>query len=176
MYVLLNLISRAHSWLRLQCGRDGRRHHRLNHCRSGAPAQRHLFGFGNLIAAVVLLDTRLAAEVVAVVGHPLLVAHDNTVQVGPAGLAAVEATIDQPAAGWVDEWSAQAVTKRSFVKNATRDRVNAARLEYTHGTMLGDTTTTRGRVPVKSAISGGRALKQQRWPELRFSGGWTTRG
>ena len=67
-------------------------------------------------------------------------------------------------------------TKRWFVKNELGPPVNAARLEYTHGTMLGDTTTTRGRVPVKSAISGGRALKQQRVPGLRFSGGWTTRG
>ena len=40
-------------------------------------------------------------------------------------------------------------TKRSFVKNELGPPVNAARLEYTHGTMLGDTTTTRGRVPVK---------------------------
>ena len=44
-------------------------------------------------------------------------------------------------------------TKRSLVKNELGDRVNAARLEYTRGTLLGETTTTRGRVPVKSARS-----------------------
>ena len=67
-------------------------------------------------------------------------------------------------------------TTPSSVKNVTGDRVNAARLEYTHGTMFEDTTTSRRRVPVKSAIPGGRALKQQSLPGLRFSGGWTIRG
>ena len=67
-------------------------------------------------------------------------------------------------------------TKRSLVKNETRDRVNAARLEYTHETELSGTHTTPGRATVKSARSGGRALKQQSVPRLRFSGGWTTRG
>ena len=71
-------------------------------------------------------------------------------------------------------------TKRSLVKNELGDRVNAARLEYTHGTLLGNTTTTRGHMfrpcPRVSARSGGRALKQQSFPRLRVSGGWTTRG
>ena len=35
--------------------------------------------------------------------------------------------------------------------------------------MLGDTVTARGRVPVQKARSGGRALKQERVPELRSS-------
>ena len=66
---------------------------RLDLFRVGAPAQRHLVVFGNLIAAVVLLDARLAAEVVVVLSlrHPLLVAHDSAVQVGLAGLAHVKA-------------------------------------------------------------------------------------
>lgn len=48
---------------------------RLYLFRVGAPAQRYLFVFGNLIAAVVPLDARLAAEVEVVHRHPLLVAH-----------------------------------------------------------------------------------------------------
>ena len=38
------------------------------------------------------------------------------------------------AAGLFHEWSGQKPTKRSFVKNETRARVNAARLEYTYET------------------------------------------
>ena len=41
-------------------------------------------------------------------------------------------------------------------------------MESINGTMLGDMPTTRGRVPVPKARSGGRALKQERVPELRF--------
>ena len=67
-------------------------------------------------------------------------------------------------------------TKRSFVKNELGPPVNAARLEYRHLTLHRNTATIRGRVPAASARSGSCALKQQRWPELRFSGGWTTRG
>ena len=59
--------------------------------RVGPPAQRHLVGFATLITVVVLLDARLTAEVVAVIRHPLLVAHGNAVQVGLAGHAPVEA-------------------------------------------------------------------------------------
>ena len=65
-------------------------------------------------------------------------------------------------------------TKRSFVtvfvKNELGPSVNAARLEYRHLTLHRNTTTTRGRVPAASARSGGHALKQQSWPELRLSG------
>jgi hypothetical protein len=43
------------------------------------------------------------------------------------------------------------------------------RLEYRNGTMLGDTPTTRGRVPVLKARSGGRALKQESVPGLGSS-------
>ena len=66
---------------------------------------------------------------------------------------------------------------KTFVREK-RDgaRVNAARLEYAHGTKLGRTHATSVRAAVKSARSGRRALKQQSCPGLRFSGGWTTSG
>ena len=69
---------RWRAWLQLQCGRDGHRNRRLDLCRSGAPAQRPLFRqphHGNSW----IVDARRAAEVVAVHGYPLLVAHDNVV-------------------------------------------------------------------------------------------------
>jgi hypothetical protein len=49
------------------------------------------------------------------------------------------------------------------------DRAAAVRLEYRNGTMLGDTPTTRGRVPVQKSRSGGRALKQESVPGLGSS-------
>ena len=68
--------------LRLQRGRDGRSH-RHDLCRSGARAQRHPLR-QRIFAAIVHLDARLAAEVVAVLRHPLLAAHVSAVQDGIA--------------------------------------------------------------------------------------------
>ena len=44
-------------------------------------------------------------------------------------------------------------SKRPLVKNETKARVNAARLEYTHETKLGRTHATSVRAAVKSARS-----------------------
>eukprot|EP00964_Phaeocystis_antarctica_P058358 scaffold34620_cov69-Phaeocystis_antarctica.AAC.5 len=60
-------------------------------------------------------------------------------------------------------------TKRSVSRNARRGLASTPRawsLEYRNGTMLRNTPTTRGRVPVQKARSGGRALKQERRPQL----------
>ena len=58
-------------------------------------------------------------------------------------------------------------TKRSIVHPRNEgDRVTAVRLEYSNRTMLGDTVTTWGRVPVQKARAGGCALKQERVPCL----------
>ena len=63
----------------------------------------------------------------------------------------------------------ETATKRSLFDSETRDRAAAVRLEYRNGTMLGDTPTTRGRVPVQKARSGGCALKQESDPHLGSS-------
>ena len=42
-------------------------------------------------------------------------------------------------------------------------------MEYTNGTVLRNMATTLGSVRAASARSGGRALKQERFPELRSS-------
>ena len=47
-----------------------------------------------------------------------------------------------------------------FSISETRDRAAAVRLECRNGTMLGDTPTTRGRVPVQKARSGGSLRAQ----------------
>jgi len=61
-------------------------------------------------------------------------------------------------------------TKRSIAHNGeTRDRVAAARLEYRNGTMLGRTHAISGCAANLLARSGGRALEQERCPQLRFS-------
>ena len=57
---------------------------------------------------------------------------------------------------------------RSSIRE-TRPPAHAVRLEYTNRTMLGDTVTTWGRVPVQKARAGGCALKQERVPGLGCS-------
>jgi hypothetical protein len=58
---------------------------------------------------------------------------------------------------------------QSSITRTRGDRAAAVRLEYRNETMLGDTPTTRGRVPVQKARSGGRALKQESVPGLGSS-------
>ena len=50
------------------------------------------------------------------------------------------------------------------------DRLLPARLAVGHETVLGRTADTSARAAVMVAISGGRALKQESFPELRLSG------
>ena len=62
-----------------------------------------------------------------------------------------------------------ATNDRFIVHNANPGIApRAVRLEYRNGTMLGDTPTTRGRVPVQKARSGGQALKQESVPHLGY--------
>eukprot|EP00964_Phaeocystis_antarctica_P068474 scaffold41470_cov34-Phaeocystis_antarctica.AAC.3 len=71
--------------------------------------------------------------------------------------------------GWFHGWYARNGHKTiDCPQRDLGDRVAAARLEYTNGTMLGRTHATSGCAANQLARSGGRALKQERVPELRF--------
>ena len=70
-----------------------------------------------------------------------------------------------------DEWFTQngdKTTASTF--SELGDRLLPARLAVGHGTVLGRTVDTSARAAVMVAISGGRALKQESFPELRLSG------
>ena len=57
----------------------------------------------------------------------------------------------------------------TFTFSELRDSLLAARLAVGYGTVLGGMAATSGHAAVMVAISGGRALKQERVPQLRLS-------
>ena len=66
--------------------------------------------------------------------------------------------------------SLNTATKRSFVKCQLGERLLAARLHSGHMAPVGGTAATSGHAAVMAARPGGRALKQESFPELRLSG------